>query len=55
MMLLPAEGVSRTLIAEERETLVGRWGTLGAERLDDVRRDLPAEALAAWLHDPAAT
>lgn len=37
-----------------REVLRARLATLGAERLGDVVLDSDAEALVAWLGDPAA-
>jgi hypothetical protein len=41
--------LGRPLTEEQQGTLFRRLGTLGYDRLADVRDDLSAEALAAWL------
>ncbi|HEU4405876.1 MAG TPA: hypothetical protein VFS43_11470 [Polyangiaceae bacterium] len=46
--------LGRALSEAERAILRERWGRLGAERLGDVVLASTAEALAAWLSDPAA-
>ncbi len=50
-----ARRLSRTLTADERATLMKRLDTHGPDRLGDVVLDLDADALHAWLRDPAAT
>ncbi|WP_437279226.1 hypothetical protein WME90_01325 [Sorangium sp. So ce375] len=46
--------LGRTLSEAERPVLAERFDRLGLSRLDDVRLELAADALAAWLADPAA-
>ncbi|WP_434045150.1 MULTISPECIES: hypothetical protein [Sorangium] len=46
--------LGRTLAEPERSVLTERFDRLGLSRLDDVRLELSADALAAWLADPAA-
>lgn len=46
--------LGRPLSEGERAVLRERWARLGADRLGDVVLDSSAEALAAWLADPAA-
>ncbi|KYF71611.1 hypothetical protein BE11_34250 [Sorangium cellulosum] len=46
--------LGRPLAEAERSVLAERLDHLGPDRLDDVRLELPADALAAWLADPAA-
>jgi hypothetical protein len=43
------------LTEAERATLAQRVERLGADRVLDVHYELAADALAAWLADPAAT
>ena len=47
--------LGRALADDERGVLVRKLGSLGYDRLVDVRDTLSPEALAAWLGDPAAT
>ncbi|WP_437886355.1 hypothetical protein [Sorangium sp. So ce307] len=46
--------LGRPLADAERSVLAERFDRLGPDRLDDVLLELPADALAAWLADPAA-
>ncbi|WP_437485794.1 hypothetical protein WME75_01855 [Sorangium sp. So ce1014] len=46
--------LGRPLAEEERSVLAERFDRLGLSRLDDVRLELSADALAAWLADPVA-
>ncbi|AUX45003.1 hypothetical protein SOCE26_064820 [Sorangium cellulosum] len=46
--------LGRPLAEAERSVLAERFDRLGLDRLDDVRLELSADALAAWLADPAA-
>ncbi|MGK3991955.1 hypothetical protein [Sorangium sp. So ce1024] len=46
--------LGRPLAETERSVLTERLDRLGPDRLDDVLLELPADALAAWLADPAA-
>ncbi|KYF53918.1 hypothetical protein BE08_07020 [Sorangium cellulosum] len=46
--------LGRPLAEAERSVLTERLDRLGPDRLDDVLLELPADALAAWLADPAA-
>lgn len=46
--------LARPLTEEERAAIALRLDTLGPDRLGDAVLDLDAEALAAWLADPAA-
>jgi hypothetical protein len=41
--------LARPLTEDQRATLVRRLGALGYDRLVDLRDDLSADALAAWL------
>lgn len=50
-----AQRLGRALTDAERTALDQRARTLGVERLGRAVLDLDAEALAAWLLDPAAT
>jgi hypothetical protein len=47
--------LQRPLTDAERAALGKLEGTLGIDRLLDVSDELPADALAAWLRDPAAS
>lgn len=47
--------LARSLTDAEHAVLRERLDRLGADRLGDVVMDLPADALGAWLADPAAT
>ncbi len=49
-----ARRLGRTLTAAEQATLLGRFDTVGPDRLGDVVLDLTPDALAAWLADPDA-
>ncbi len=51
---LYARRLGRALREGERATLRERWARLGADRLLDLALESSAEALAAWLADPAA-
>jgi hypothetical protein len=46
--------LGRPLSGAERSVLAERFDRLGLDRLDDVRLELSADALAAWLAEPAA-
>ncbi|KYF57436.1 hypothetical protein BE08_43540 [Sorangium cellulosum] len=46
--------LGRPLAEAERSVLAERFDRLGPDRLDDVLLELPADAVAAWLADPAA-
>ncbi len=46
--------LGRRLAAGEQAVLAQRLGALGSDRIADVVLDLPRDALAAWLGDPAA-
>ncbi|WP_438014226.1 hypothetical protein WMF18_25300 [Sorangium sp. So ce315] len=46
--------LGRPLAEPERSVLAERLDRLGPDRLDDVWTELSADALAAWLVDPAA-
>ncbi|WP_437677263.1 hypothetical protein [Sorangium sp. So ce131] len=46
--------LGRSLAEVEHAVLAERFDRLGLDRLDDVRLELSADALAAWLTDPAA-
>ncbi|AUX26473.1 uncharacterized protein SOCEGT47_070420 [Sorangium cellulosum] len=46
--------LGRPLSEAEQFVLVERFDRLGLNRLDDVRLELSADALAAWLAEPAA-
>jgi hypothetical protein len=46
--------LGRSLTAEEHHALLDRFTRLGSDRIGDVVLDLSAEALGAWLADPAA-
>ncbi|WP_438014508.1 hypothetical protein WMF18_26875 [Sorangium sp. So ce315] len=47
--------LGRPLAEAERSVLAERFDRLGPDRLDDVLLELPADAIAAWLADPAAS
>ncbi|WP_437762036.1 hypothetical protein WMF27_01520 [Sorangium sp. So ce281] len=47
--------LGRPLADAERSVLASRFDRLGLDRLDDVRLERSAEALTAWLADPAAS
>ncbi|WP_437571109.1 hypothetical protein [Sorangium sp. So ce542] len=47
--------LGRPLAEAERSILAERFDRLGLDLLDDVRLELSADALAAWLADPAAS
>jgi hypothetical protein len=47
--------LGRPLTEAEHPVLAERLGRLGSDRLDDVRLGLSADALTAWLADPAAS
>jgi hypothetical protein len=47
--------LGRPLVEAEHSVLAGRFDRLGLSRLDDIRLELSAGALAAWLADPAAS
>ena len=47
--------LQRPLTEAERDALAQRVGKLSIDRLYDVSEKLPADALAAWLGDPAAS
>ena len=47
--------LGRVLSEGERDVLPKRLGMLGLDRLLDMPLELPADALAAWLGDPAAS
>jgi hypothetical protein len=53
-MRLPETRLGRALGEPECTTLLQRLGSLGYDRLLDVRDDRPAEALAVWLMRPEA-
>ncbi|AUX19888.1 uncharacterized protein SOCEGT47_003410 [Sorangium cellulosum] len=46
--------LGRPFAEAERSVLTERFDRLGPDRLDDVLLELPADAVAAWLADPAA-
>lgn len=46
--------LGRPLSEAEHPVMAERLDRLGSDRLDDVRLELSADALAAWLADPAA-
>ncbi|MGK4001401.1 hypothetical protein WMF31_02165 [Sorangium sp. So ce1036] len=46
--------LGRPLSGAERSVLAERFDRLGLDRLDDVRLELSADALAAWLAEPTA-
>jgi flagellar biosynthesis/type III secretory pathway protein FliH len=54
LLRLFSRRLDRALTASERDVVVARLDSLGADRLGDVVLDLPAPALAAWLADPDA-
>ncbi|WP_437485743.1 hypothetical protein WME75_01720 [Sorangium sp. So ce1014] len=47
--------LGRPLAEAEHPVLTARFERLGLSRLDDVRLELSADALAAWLADPEAS
>lgn len=47
--------LGRPLAEAEHSELAARFERLGLSRLDDVRLELSADALAAWLADPEAS
>jgi hypothetical protein len=46
--------LQRPLTDNERTVLARRVEKLGLRRVLEIRQELPADALAAWLGDPAA-